>query len=197
MKTLHDLFEHTLKDIYYAEGKLVRALPKLAKEAEHPALKAALEAHAKETVEQIKMLDKVFKLIDVAPKGEKCDAIEGLIKEGDGVVEDAKSPLTLDLGMIGCCQAVEHYEMARYSSLISWAEQLGLDEAAGLLSQILEQEVAADEKLAAISEEICGSAIEDIGEDDDGDDEKVRKISTSAKAKPVGDGRVSGKSAKS
>lgn len=155
MNNLHDLFESTLKDIYYAECKLAGVLPKLAKEAENPELSAAISDHADETRQQIRNLEKVFDLLDKKPEGEKCEAIEGLIKEGNGVISEAKSAVTTNLGMIAACQAVEHYEMARYTSLVRWANKMGLKEAADLLGENLDQELAADQKLAAICDDIC------------------------------------------
>ena len=153
MKTLSEAFEHTLKDIYYAENALTKALPKVAKAATSQKLKEAVEAHLAETKEQIKTLDKVFKSIGKKAEGEKCDAIEGLIKETDGLIEEAEGE-ALNAMLIGACQAVEHYEIARYGTLREWAKVLGLTEAHDLLSSILDQEKAANSKLTnlAVSE---------------------------------------------
>ncbi|PWW01895.1 ferritin-like metal-binding protein YciE [Hoeflea marina] len=153
MKTLSDAFEHTLKDIYYAENALTKALPKVAKAATSQKLKDAVEAHLAETKEQIKTLDKVFKSIGKKAEGEKCDAIEGLIKETDGLIEEAEGE-ALNAMLIGACQAVEHYEIARYGTLREWAKVLGHTEAHDLLSSILDQEKAANSKLTnlAVSE---------------------------------------------
>lgn len=153
MKTLSEAFEHTLKDIYYAENALTKALPKVAKAATSKKLKDAVESHLAETKEQIKILDKVFKSIGKKAEGEKCDAIEGLIKETDGLIEDAEGE-ALNAMLIGACQAVEHYEIARYGTLREWAKVLGLNEAHDLLSSILDQEKAANSKLTnlAVSE---------------------------------------------
>ncbi|MEM5473688.1 ferritin-like domain-containing protein [Hoeflea sp. AS60] len=153
MKTLAEAFEHTLKDIYYAENALTKALPKVAKAATSKKLKDAVESHLTETKEQIKMLDKVFKSIGKKPEGEKCDAIEGLIKETDGLIEEAEGE-ALNAMLIGACQAVEHYEIARYGTLREWAKVLGYSEAHDLLTGILDQEKAANSKLTnlAVSE---------------------------------------------
>ena len=150
METMQDAFEHTLADIYYAEGALVKALPKMAKAAGHADLKAAFEGHLEETKQQVEVLKDVFASIGRKAKGEKCDAIEGLIKEASGLMEEASGE-ALDLTLCAAAQAVEHYEIARYTSLISWAEILGHEEAASLLQGILDQEYAADEKLAAMN----------------------------------------------
>jgi ferritin-like metal-binding protein YciE len=150
MKTLKDAFEHTLQDIYYAENALTKALPKVAKATTSDALRDAVEDHLKETREQIKMLDKVFKSIGKEPEGEKCDAIEGLIKETEGIIEEA-SGKALDAALIGAAQAVEHYEIARYGTLREWAKVLKLDEAHDLLSSILDQEKAANSKLTNLA----------------------------------------------
>ncbi|WP_422373089.1 ferritin-like domain-containing protein [Hoeflea sp.] len=150
MKTLSDAFEHTLKDIYYAENALTKALPKVAKAATSKKLKDALEEHLSETKEQVKTLDKVFKSIGKKPEGEKCDAIEGLIKETDGLIEEAEGE-ALNAMLIGACQAVEHYEIARYGTLREWAKILGHDEAHDLLTGILDQEKAANSKLTNLA----------------------------------------------
>jgi ferritin-like metal-binding protein YciE len=150
MKTLAEAFEHTLQDIYYAENALVKALPKVAKAAGNEDLRKAVLDHLAETREQVKILDKVFASLGKSASGEKCDAIEGLIKEADGLMEEAEGQ-ALDAGLIGAAQAVEHYEIARYGTLREWAKQLGLDEAHDLLSQILDMEKAANAKLTTIA----------------------------------------------
>lgn len=150
MKSLAELFEHTLQDIYYAENAITKALPKVAKAAKSADLKKAAEEHLSETKDQIKKLDAVFKSIGKTAKGEKCDAIEGLIKEADGLIDEA-SGTALDAGLLAACQAVEHYEIARYGSLREWAKLLGHDEAHNLLSEILDQEKAANSKLTNLA----------------------------------------------
>lgn len=150
MKTMADLFEHTLKDVYYAENALTKALPKVSKAAKSAELKKAVDDHLAETKDQISKLKKVFASIGVTAEGEKCDAIEGLIKESEGLMEEA-SGTALDAGLLAASQAVEHYEIARYGSLREWAKLLGHDEAHTLLSEILDQEKAANNKLTNLA----------------------------------------------
>lgn len=150
MKSLADIFEHTLQDIYYAETAITKALPKVAQAATSPELKQAAESHLAETREQIKKLDQVFKSIGKKASGEKCDAIEGLIKEADGLMKEAEGT-ALDAGLLAACQAVEHYEIARYGSLREWAKDLGHEEAHTLLSEILDQEKATNNKLTNLA----------------------------------------------
>ena len=150
MKSLADIFEHTLQDVYYAENAITKALPKVAKAAGSAELKKAAEAHLAETKEQIKKLEQVFQSIGKKASGEKCDAIEGLIKEADGLMEEAEGT-ALDAGLLAACQAVEHYEIARYGSLREWAKDLGHDEAHKLLSEILDQEKATNNKLTNLA----------------------------------------------
>ncbi|WP_275788638.1 ferritin-like domain-containing protein [Pararhizobium gei] len=150
MDTLADLFEHTLQDIYYAENAIAKALPKVAKAVKEPQLKQAIEAHLEETKGQIATLKKVFATIDKKPEAVKCDAIEGLLKEADGLIEEAKGA-ALDAGLLAAAQAVEHYEIARYGSLREWAKVLGNEEGHILLSEILDQEKAANAKLTTIA----------------------------------------------
>jgi ferritin-like metal-binding protein YciE len=150
MKTLAEAFHHTLKDIFYAENALTKAIPKMAEAAPKGDIRTAFEDHLKETKEQIKLLKQVFKTIDEPAEGEKCDAIEGLIKEAEGIIEEA-SGKALGACLIGAAQAVEHYEIARYGTLRQWAKELKNDEAHDLLSQILDMEKAANAKLTGIA----------------------------------------------
>ena len=151
MKTLADAFEHTLQDVYYAENAITKALPKVIAAVTNADLKAALQDHLAETKGQIKTLDAVFKSIGKRPAGEKCDAIEGLIKETEGVIEEASGSVAKHAVIIGCCQAVEHYEIARYGTLIAWAEAVGHDDIVRLLNTNLNEEKAADRKLSNIA----------------------------------------------
>lgn len=150
MKTLADLFEHTLKDVYYAENAITKALPKMSKAVKNTELSAAFDAHLAETKDQIKTLQAVFKSLGKKAEGEKCDAIEGLIKESEGLMEEGEG-VALDAGLLACAQAVEHYEIARYGSLREWAKALGHEEAHTLLSNILDQEKAANSKLTNLA----------------------------------------------
>lgn len=150
MKTKADAFHHTLKDIYFAEKAMVKALPKMVEAASAGELKTAFEEHLTETKAHVKLLQKVFASIDQPAEGEKCDAIEGLIKETDGILKEA-SGKALQAALIGAAQAIEHYEIARYGTLRQWAKELKNDEAHDLLSQILDMEKAANAKLTGIA----------------------------------------------
>jgi ferritin-like metal-binding protein YciE len=153
-KTLEDLFLETLKDIYYAEKKILVALPKMAKAANSKELKAAFEKHRAETEGQVERLTQVFELLDERPKGKTCPAILGLVEEGDEVMEEFEDSEALDAGLLAGAQAVEHYEISRYGTLIAWAKSLGMDEAASLLEKTLQEEKATDAaltKLAAVA----------------------------------------------
>jgi ferritin-like metal-binding protein YciE len=152
MKTMNDLFLHVLKDIYYAEKQILKALPKMEKAAGTPELKKALEHHRQETEGQVERLEQVFSEIDKPARGEKCEAIMGILSEGEDVIKKGDEPAVVDAGLIAAAQAVEHYEIARYGTLIAWAEQLGLSDCAALLKQTLEQEKAADKTLTQIAE---------------------------------------------
>jgi ferritin-like metal-binding protein YciE len=152
VKTMEDLFIETTKDIYYAEKQILKALPGMVKKAGSKKLKDALETHRQETEGQVDRLDQVFKLFDVAPRGKKCDAIEGIIAEAKEHMEDIDDKQILDAGMIGSAQTVEHYEIARYGTLIAWAKQMGRDDAIKLLKANLEEEKKADRLLTEIAE---------------------------------------------
>lgn len=151
MKTLADAFEHTLQDVYFAENAIAKALPKVIDAVTNGDLKSALKEHLSETKGQIKTLEAVFKSIGKKASGEKCDAIEGLIKETEGVIEQADGSVAKHAAVIGCCQAVEHYEIAKYGTLREWAKALGKSEAHDLLSEILDQEKAANHRLTHIA----------------------------------------------
>jgi ferritin-like metal-binding protein YciE len=159
-KALDDLFEDTLKDIYYAENKILKALPKMAKAAQSGELKAAFQKHFKETEGQISRLEKVFRLIDQAPKGKKCEAIEGIIEEGSEIMKEFKGAPALDAGLVSAAQAVEHYEIARYGTLKRWAEQMGLDDAVRLLDETLTQEKDTDESLTELADSMVNERAE-------------------------------------
>ena len=159
-KKLDDLFEDTLKDIYYAEKKILAALPKMAKAAESDDLRAAFEKHHGETEGQIERLEQVFAVIDKKPAGKKCAAIEGILEEGQEIIKEFKGSPALDAGMLAAAQAVEHYEISRYGTLRTWAEELGLDDAVELLQETLDEEEATDEALT----ELAKSAVNAAGE---------------------------------
>lgn len=172
MKKLEDLFEDTLKDIYYAEKTILKALPKMAKKATSPDLKEAFESHREETEGQIERLEQVFELIGKAARGKKCPAIEGITEEAKEIMEEAETPEVLDAGLAAAAQAVEHYEMARYGTLVAWAKELGMDEAADLLQETLDQEKAADEKLTELAEGGINEDAASAGADEDEDEEE-------------------------
>ena len=151
-KQLDELFHDTLKDIYFAEKKLVTALPKMAKAAQSPELKAAFSKHARETEGQVKRLEQVFKIIDEKPQGKKCHAIIGLTEESDEVAKEYKGSPALDAGLLAAAQAVEHYEISRYGTLSAWADELGLQDAVRLLEQTLGEEKSTDKALTNLAE---------------------------------------------
>jgi ferritin-like metal-binding protein YciE len=154
VRTMEDLFIDTLKDIYYAEKHILKALPGMVKKAGDKKLKEALETHRKETGGQVDRLEQVFELMQVPARGKKCDAIEGIIAEAKSHMEEIEDPEVLDAGMIGSAQAVEHYEITRYGTLIAWAKQLGRDDAIKLLEANLEEEKNADQLLSKIAEAV-------------------------------------------
>ena len=151
-KTLQELFHETLKDIYFAEKKILTALPKMAKAAQSPQLKQAFEHHKDETEGHVERLEKVFEEIDAAPRGKTCEAIVGIIEEGQEVMKEYKGAPALDAGLLAAAQAVEHYEVSRYGTLRTWAQELGLEEAVKLLDETLAEEKKADETLSKIAE---------------------------------------------
>jgi ferritin-like metal-binding protein YciE len=151
-KQLDDAFEDVLKDIYYAEKKILVALPKMAKAAQSADLKAAFEKHERETEGQVNRLEKIFGLLEQTPKGKKCEAIEGLIKEGQEGIKEFKGSPALDAVLLATAQAVEHYEISRYGTLIAWANRLDMPQAAKLLQQTLDEEKKTDEALTELAE---------------------------------------------
>jgi ferritin-like metal-binding protein YciE len=151
-KTLETLFHETLKDIYYAERKILKALPKMAKGANAPELKAAFEKHRDETEVHVERLQQVFEAIGKPARGKTCEAIEGIIAEGEEILEDFKGQPALDAGLASAAQAVEHYEIARYGTLARWAKELGYADARKLLVETLGEEEATDETLSALAE---------------------------------------------
>jgi len=159
-KTLSDLFEDTLKDVYFAEKKILTTLPKMAKAATNPELKAAFEKHRTETEGQVARLEQVFGIIDVKPTAKTCDAIMGIVKEGEGIIEEYKGTAVLDAGLLAVAQAVEHYEISRYGTLKCWAGELGLDDAVELLDETLEQEKDTDEALTDLAESVVNMEAE-------------------------------------
>ncbi|MFP5416474.1 MAG: ferritin-like domain-containing protein [Actinomycetes bacterium] len=151
-KGLDNLFYDTLRDVYYAERHILKTLPKLAETAASEELKAAFLKHHDETEGQIERLEKVFAIIDRKPTSKRCEAIDGILKEGEGVLEDYEGTSAQDAGLISSAQAVEHYEITRYGTLRRWAKMLGLSDAHDLLTQSLEEESRTDELLTKIAD---------------------------------------------
>jgi ferritin-like metal-binding protein YciE len=150
-KTLEDLFHDTLKDIYFAEKKILSTLPKMAKAAQNEELRAAFEKHRGETEGQVQRLEQVFAIIEKKPQAKTCAAIVGITDEGAEIMEEYKGSPALDAGLLAAAQAVEHYEISRYGTLKAWAEELGLDDAVELLEETLAEEEATDEALTEIA----------------------------------------------
>lgn len=151
-KTLDDLFHDTLKDIYYAERKILKALPKMQRAAQSDELKAAFDKHKQETEGQIERLQQVFDIIGKRAQGKTCDAIEGIVAEGEDIIEEFKGTAALDAGLISAAQAVEHYEITRYGTLKRWATELGMADAAKLLDATLQEESKTDSDLTKLAD---------------------------------------------
>jgi ferritin-like metal-binding protein YciE len=154
-KKLDDLFHETLKDIYYAERRILKALPKMAKGARSPDLKTAFEKHRDETEEHVERLQQVFDILGKRAQGKTCQAIEGILEEGEEVLDEFKGSPALDAGLVSSAQAVEHYEITRYGTLKRWAEELGMKDAAKLLDQTLREEAKTDEALTSIADSVA------------------------------------------
>jgi ferritin-like metal-binding protein YciE len=152
IKTRDDLFVHTLQDIYYAEKKIVKSLPEMVGKANNPQLKQAFQSHLGETKEHVTRLEEVFRMRGVKPQAVDCPAIDGIIKEADAVVSEVESKDVRDAALLAAAQAVEHYEMTRYGTLVAWAKQLGRNDCAQVLQRTLDEEKAADKKLTSIAE---------------------------------------------
>ena len=157
-KTLEDLFHETLKDIYYAERKILKALPKMARGAKDEKLKAAFLQHRDETEGQVERLQQVFELIGKRPRAKTCPAIDGIVEEGEDILVEFKDSPALDAGLLAAAQAVEHYEISRYGTLRAWAEQLGMKEAVALLDATLKEESKTDDLLSKLAQTAVNSA---------------------------------------
>ena len=169
LDSLHDLYVDELKDLYNAENQLLKALPKMAKKAAAPELKAAFTEHLEVTRTQVGRLEQIFEALEVSPKGKKCKAMEGLVAEGAEVIGEGGEPAVVDAALIACAQRVEHYEMAGYGCVRTFATLLGYDEAAKLLQATLDEEGEADKKLTALAETVIN--VEADAADDEEDDE--------------------------
>jgi ferritin-like metal-binding protein YciE len=152
IETLEDLFLHTLKDVLYAERKILKALPKMERAATDPKLKAALSSHRDETEEHVVRLEQVFQILGKPARGAKCDAMVGLIEEAEGLMADINDKETMDAALISLSQTVEHYEIARYGTLVAWAKELGQTQSAALLKTTLDEEYGADKALSKLAE---------------------------------------------
>lgn len=151
-KDLNALFLDTLKDIYYAEKQIYKSLPKMAKAADSNELRAAFKKHHDETEGHIERLEQIFQLIGKPARGKKCDAIEGILDEGEEIMDEYEDTPALDAGLLAAAQAVEHYEISRYGTLKAWANKLNMRDAAKLLDQTLNEEKKTDENLTRIAE---------------------------------------------
>jgi ferritin-like metal-binding protein YciE len=151
-KTLDDLFHDTLKDIYYAERKILKALPKMKRAAQSADLKAAFDKHQQETEGQVERLQQIFEMLGKRAQGKTCDAIEGIIAEGEEIMDEFKDSAALDAGLISAAQAVEHYEITRYGTLKRWASELGMADAAKLLDATLQEESKTDSNLTKLAD---------------------------------------------
>jgi ferritin-like metal-binding protein YciE len=151
-KNLNDLFLDTLKDIYYAEKQILKALPKMAKAAHSDKLRAAFEKHHGETEGQVERLEKIFELIDKPVRSKTCDAIQGILDEGKEIMDEYKGSEAIDAGILAAAQAVEHYEISRYGTLKQWAQQLGMKDAVRLLDETLQEEKNTDQALTSLAE---------------------------------------------
>ena len=159
-KTLKDLFHDTLKDIYFAEKKIMSALPKMAKAAQSDELRAAFEKHLEETEDQVERLESVFEELGETARGKTCDAIMGILDEGKEIMSEYKGAPALDAGLLAAAQAVEHYEISRYGTLITWADELGLKKASQLLKETLAEERKTDQTLTSIAKSVVNAEAE-------------------------------------
>jgi ferritin-like metal-binding protein YciE len=160
-KKLEDLFHETLKDIYFAENKILKTLPKMAKAAQSKELRSAFTKHEQETRGQVKRLDRVFKMIGKPSRGKTCAAINGIAEEGSEIMKDFKGMPALDAGLLAAAQAVEHYEISRYGTLSTWAQELGYSEAVDLLEATLAEEKATDRTLSDIAKAVVNAEAEE------------------------------------
>jgi ferritin-like metal-binding protein YciE len=152
IQTINDLFVHQLKDAYYAENQIVKNLPTMIEKAQDEALKQSLSSHLEETKNHVRRLEQVFSMHNVEPAAVDCPAMDGIIEEANEILSETADQSVLDAGITAAAQAVEHYEIARYGTLVAWAKRLGRDDCADILHQTLEEEKAADKKLSDLAE---------------------------------------------
>jgi ferritin-like metal-binding protein YciE len=167
LKSLDDLLVHELQDIYNAEGQITKALPKMIKAASNPELRAAFEEHLQQTEGQIERLDRVFELLGVPAKGKKCEGMAGLIAEGQKVMEENASPDVMDAALIAAAQKVEHYEIASYGCVATYAELLGYDQVHELLGETLDEEERTDERLSDLAESVINVEAADESDEEE------------------------------
>jgi ferritin-like metal-binding protein YciE len=179
---LRKLMEDQLADIYYAEKQVLKALPKMAKNATNEDLSAAFTAHAEETETQIERLEQMFEAMGLPAKGKKCPAIDGILEEGKEIMDEFADDAALDAGLVAAAQKVEHYEIASYGSMVAWAEQLGLDDVLSLLNETLEEEKATDEKLSEIAESVVNIEADEDDSEDEEEGELVDSDGSSSRA---------------
>jgi ferritin-like metal-binding protein YciE len=173
LNSLDDLLVHELQDIYHAEGQIIKALPKMVKAASHPELQAAFEEHLEQTEGQVERLDQAFKLLGVPAKGKKCEGMAGLIEEGQTMMAEDAEPSVMDAALIAAAQKIEHYEIASYGCVCTYAEMLGYDQVHDLLGQNMEEEELTDEKLTALAEAVINLDAEEA-EDSETEEEASR-----------------------
>jgi ferritin-like metal-binding protein YciE len=173
LTSLDDLLVHELQDIYHAEGQIIKALPKMIKAASHPELQAAFEEHLEQTEGQVERLDQAFKLLGVPAKGQKCEGMAGLIEEGKKMMEEDAEPSVMDAALIAAAQKIEHYEIASYGCVCTYAEMLGYEQVHDLLGQNMEEEELTDEKLTALAETVINIDAEEA-EDSETEEEASR-----------------------
>jgi ferritin-like metal-binding protein YciE len=167
LASLDDLLVHELQDIYHAENQILKALPKMVKAASHPDLKAAFEEHRLQTEGQVRRLEQAFKLLGVPARGKKCEGMAGLLEEGKKMMEEDAEPAVMDAALIASAQKVEHYEIASYGCVCTYAEMLGYDQVHELLGQNLDEEETTDQKLTALAENVINQEAEDTEEQEE------------------------------
>lgn len=192
MQSMNDLMQHFLQDMYYAEKAGVRSMAKMAKAVENDELKQAILQHREQSQHQVEKLAQVFEAVGKRPKGKACAAMDGMIEEGEDAVSEGEKGPVLDAALIACGQAIEHYEIARYGTMVAWAKQMGNDQAAQLLQEILDEEKANDQKMTEIAERMLNPQAAESGEEDDneadeGEDEEPEepKVEEKPKRKPA------------
>jgi ferritin-like metal-binding protein YciE len=190
IKTMNDLFMHGLEDLFYAEKQIAKSLPDMIEKATNPQLRAGFEKHLKETEGQIARLEQVFELLDAEAKGEKCPAIDGILKEGKELMGEIGDEDVMNVGLIAAAQAVEHYEITRYGALIAWAGELGRGDCVPLFKASLAEEKATDDKLTALAERRVNPRAE---KKSDGGKKTAKRVTSTARRKPKSQARPAAK----